>query len=707
MDFIPDAPTILNVKDKIRHAFQKSSMLHGSLLQFWAPTTTMEGRTLLTTQNQPFALSRTTCMSDRRGLCDYRLVSKEYKFYADAESGEEELGLPGRVFLQKLPESAPSVKYYSEKEYPQRNLALRCNINGSWALPVFEHSSHTCVGVLEIVSLYYSTSYWHDKYFLNHLYDVFQEFGLQCFDEYTHCKMRYRNENKALTDAFRELRMVFGSVCKIHKLPLALTWVSCSTCNDLLPVKLPVTGVEYFEEGNGCLTNFLEVSKGRHLRKGQVMGRILPFPNLLYCSDIKEFSIAEYPFLPYARQCKLSGWFAICLQSIYTGNEVYVLEFFLPVRSKDDENILSTLSLILGTMEEHFDTFKLASGQELVERLSLEVIHFQNGQKSHSIHTIQATRISRILELLKDGGLMLQLGQLDQPSMDVINNGMNVVSEAQNHNLPILETLQNGNVAMQLDSSKQPSMDPLSIGQNVATAEQNIIAINGSEEGTRNEQQRELTKTGARIEISLEDILRCSKMSRNNAARKLEVGISTLRRVCRGHGINRWPPRDIKKVRSFRPSPIENQGQTPQLNYDLPSPIENQGQTPQLNYDLPSNQASASVVHRKAAFQDADMVTIRAKYDNSMIKFRLSLSSRLVVLQQEVAKRLNLDPQTYNAKYVDEENEVILIACDEDLQDCMHTSRSLGNTSIVVQLEPKQPITPVITGLNTANQAFV
>ncbi|KAF7151404.1 hypothetical protein RHSIM_Rhsim02G0247800 [Rhododendron simsii] len=430
-------------------------------------------------------------MSDRRGLCDYRLVSTEYKFYADAESREEELGLPGRVFLQKLPESAPSVKYYSEKEYPQRDLALRCNINGSWALPVFEHSSHNCVGVLEIVSLYYSTSYWHDKYFLNHLYDVFQyiqvpklvvsiplqEFGLQCFDEYTHCKMRYpnltslstqyRNENKALTEAFRELRMVFGSVCKIHKLPLALTWVSCSSCNDLLPVKLPVTGVEYFEEGNGCLTNFLEVSKGRHLRKGQVTGRILPFPNLLYCSDIKEFSIAEYPFLPYARQCKLSGWFAICLQSIYTGNEVYVLEFFLPVRSKDDENILSTLSLILGTMEEHFDTFKLASGQELGERLSLEVIHFQNGQKSHSVHTIQATRISRILELLKDGRLMLQLGQLDQPSMDVINNGMNVVSEEQNHNLPSLETLQNGNVAMQLDSSKQPSMDPSNIGQNV------------------------------------------------------------------------------------------------------------------------------------------------------------------------------------------------------------------------------------------------
>ncbi|KAF7149988.1 hypothetical protein RHSIM_Rhsim02G0248000 [Rhododendron simsii] len=478
---------------------------------------------------------------DHQTLPHGKLVSTEYQFYADAESEEEELGLPGRVFLQNIPESAPSVKYYSEKEYPQRVDALRCNINGSWALPVFEHSSNTCVGVLEMVSLYYSTSFWHDKYFLYHLSDIFQqiqvpelvvsmqEFGMQFFDGYTHCRMRYRNENKALTAAFQELRMVFGSVCKIHKLPLALTWVSCSSCNDLLPVRLLVKGVEYFEEGNGCLTNFLEVSKGRHLRKGQVTGRILPFPSLLYCSDIKNFSIAEYPFLPYARQCKLSGWFAICLQSIYPGNEVYILEFFLPMRSKNDENILTTLSLILGTMEEHFETFKLASGQELGEILPLEVIDFQNGKKSHSVHMIQATRISSILELLRDGGLMLQLGQLDQPSVDAINNGMNVVSEAQNYNLPSLETLQNGKVAMQRDSSKHPSMDPSNIGQNVTTPERNIIAITSLEERTRKTQERELTKTGVRIDISLEDILKCSKMSRNNAAQKLE-GKSTLPR---------------------------------------------------------------------------------------------------------------------------------------------------------------------------------
>ncbi|CAL5442768.1 unnamed protein product [Camellia sinensis] len=81
-----------------------------------------------------------------------------------------------------------------------------------------------------------------------------------------------------------------------------------------------------------------------------------------------------------------------------------------------------------------------------------------------------------------------------------------------------------------------------------------------------------------------------------------------------------------------------------------------------------------------------------AKYINDItIKFRLSLSSGLVELQQQIAKRLNLEAGSYYVKYKDEEDHMILIACDDDLQDCISSYRLLG-TSIVVLLEPK-PIT--------------
>ncbi|KAF7123065.1 hypothetical protein RHSIM_Rhsim12G0172300 [Rhododendron simsii] len=317
-------------------------------------------------------------------------LGKEYKyFYADAESGEEELGLPGRVFLHKFPESTSDVKHYTLKEYPQLDLALRCSIRGSWAMPVFEHSSKTCVGVLEIVSLSYTPSFWHDKSFLGNLYGIFQFFSidivLAIFSEVSDVTIlpkQHMDENKALAAAFKELKMVLGS-------------------------------------------------------------------------------------------------------SSFTGNEAYVLEFFLPTSSKDDENILARLSMILGTMEESFKTFKLASGQDLGDVLTVKVIDFLNGQKSHSIQMIQATRLTPCLELLKDGGVILQIGQLDQPTMDAKNSGMDVVSEDHNYFLPSLEASQNGELKTELDSTDQTSMDPLNNGKNVTSAERNIILVASSEEGKR------------------------------------------------------------------------------------------------------------------------------------------------------------------------------------------------------------------------------
>ncbi|KAG5563472.1 hypothetical protein RHGRI_006035 [Rhododendron griersonianum] len=491
-------------------------------------------------------------LPDAFGWVFWSQLGKEYNnsFYADADSREEQLGLPGRVFLNKLPESTPDVKYYTLKEYPQRDLALRCEIESSWALPVFEHSSRTCVGVLEIVSPY--GIYRHDKEFLGRVYDIFQEFGLRCFDGYEHCKMQYWDKNEAPTAAFQELKMVYKAVCIIHNLPFALSWVSCHSGNDLLQSQFQFSILDYSTDKKDYddFLAFANVSKACLLKKGQVTGRILPFPNLLYCSDVKQFSIAEFPLVPYARWCELGGWFTMCIQSGYTGDELYVLEFFLPKSTENDENILTKLRLILGTMEKNFETFKLASGQGLGEALSVEVIDFQNGQKSHSIQMIPASRCIPGLELLQDGGVMLQQDQQDQPSMDVINSGMYVVSEAQNYNLPILDSLQNGKVTKQVDSSDQ------------------------------------------------------------------------------------------------------------------------------------------HVAHIKPSFQDADMVTIRATCEKNTIKFRLSLSSRLIEMQQEVAKRLNLEGGTYYIKYKDEE-DVILIACDEDLQDCLHTSRSLGISSIAVLLELK------------------
>ncbi|KAF7151538.1 hypothetical protein RHSIM_Rhsim02G0246400 [Rhododendron simsii] len=313
--------------------------------------------------NKPSAGQISDILQDDRSKPEYN------SSYADAECGEEQLGLPGRVFRNKLPEHAPDVGLYTLKEHPQRDLALRCEIVLSWALPVFEQSSHTCVGVLEIAYLMIDNYYsWHDKEFLGRMYAIFQDV----------------DENKDLTTAFQELNMVYESVCKIHDLPLALTWVSCRSCDDLLQSQFQFSVLNHCdEEDDDDYSFYLEFSKVFHLRKGHVAGRIRSFPNLLYCSDVKQFHIDEFPLVPFARDCKLGGWFTMCLQSSYTGDELYVLEFFLPKSTENNENILTKLRLILGTMEKNFKTFKFASGQGLGEALSVEVIDFQSGWRSN------------------------------------------------------------------------------------------------------------------------------------------------------------------------------------------------------------------------------------------------------------------------------------------------------------------------------------
>ncbi|KAE9455986.1 hypothetical protein C3L33_12103, partial [Rhododendron williamsianum] len=180
VDLNPNATAISEVRDKLRQAFHKLILypeLNESLVQFWAPTTeALEGRTLLSTQNQPFALGKT---SDKLGLCEYRMISKECKFYVDRKSGEQEeeqLGLPGRVFLYQLHESAPNVEHYSVNEYPQSHLGSHCPIKAAWAVPVFEHSSQTCVGVLELVSSMENVAFWYRRSFLGNLDRVFQVF---------------------------------------------------------------------------------------------------------------------------------------------------------------------------------------------------------------------------------------------------------------------------------------------------------------------------------------------------------------------------------------------------------------------------------------------------------------------------------------------------------------------------------------------------
>ncbi|KAL7167774.1 hypothetical protein ACSBR2_038269 [Camellia fascicularis] len=624
--------------------------------QFWAPTMTMDDRSYLTTQNQPFALSTFYTMSDDfkgrvKGVCGYRMISMDYILSMDRESSDEQLGVPGRVFNHGFPEFSPNVECYSIKEYPLRNHALLCQVKHCWAIPVFDPSTHLCVGVLEIISTAPSRAFLFGyDYDLLDLHNYLEEVGLESSSSILHADHHIHRNFISGTihckyvekiEALDEINKVLEVVREVHGLHFAQVWAPCRVdwrCRAL--VKGDIFHVILkFEKVVDCfkLLGMVDV----HLRKGQgVVGRAFYSHNVLLCKDVTQLSIIDYPLAHYARDDKLGCCFSICLQSSCTGNDIYVLECFMPPSNKDYYgNQQTALRKILVTMKKNFRTFKLASGEELGGHLYIEEISFQNGEKLDSVPMSQTTK-----------------------------------------SLPTLGPLQSGREMTQLDLSNQQSMDALNDESNVVSAERSNIDVTCSQEkGKAKRPKRVHNKTGVKIEIPLDDILQNSKKSIEVAADNLQVSRSTLKRVCRRYGFSRWPPRNKNMVGSSQPSES--------------SPGVDHQQILQLSYDQLFSQALAVVVHanpHNTVIRDANIVTVKAKYINDIIiKFSLSLSSGLVELQQQIANRLHLEDGTYYVKYKDEDDDLIVIACDQDLQDYISSSKSLGSTTIMVFIVPK------------------
>ncbi|WVY96820.1 hypothetical protein V8G54_028971 [Vigna mungo] len=85
-----------------------------------------------------------------------------------------------------------------------------------------------------------------------------------------------------------------------------------------------------------------------------------------------------------------------------------------------------------------------------------------------------------------------------------------------------------------------------------------------------------------------------------------------------------------------------------------------------------------------AATKEMKTVTIKATYREDIIRFRVSLTCGIAELKEEVAKRLKLEVGTFDIKYLDDDHEWVLIACDADLQECMDVSRSSGSNIVRV-----------------------
>ncbi|KAK4407287.1 protein NLP6 [Sesamum angolense] len=634
------------VRDRIKLGLQSLAWYFWDsvLIQFWELSIS-NGQCFLTTSSQPFALKRLF-----KGLSWYRKQCTNHRVAVEEGAKAEEIGPLGRVFLNGQPESSPDVRFYSIKEYPLRDHALRCGVRRYMALPVFElqMQSQHCVGVLELVS--FNTELLLMCFELcKSVDDAFKNFNLRILHMDSQSETQAEGRRLALSEI---KQMMFKVVNETPNVPLAQAWIPCQVCSGSDSGQCNCMGRAYYAcdpEWNkqyelinsdfltACLFHKLQGGKG-------VAGRVLSSINkLCFCRSIYAFDITEYPLAHYARKAMLAVSFAICLQSAHTGSDPYVLEFFMIPGNREESDPRFLISSLLRIMSHQLRSFKVASGQVFGEELLVDVVRF----------CIDDEAVYFQKSLFNRYPLGFKLLDPDSPAEQ------RTPSEGCRVEPPMIKFAGSGG---DVDASTQ-------LGNNTGADQQ---ARTGKRERKRPGFQisyLDLQTHFGKPEKEVADILG-GKFRDPNA-----VCLSTFKRACRRHNITRWPSHVRNKA---NPSMFE-------VKISDKHEEESSGVNPSC-----SNQSTAVQQHmiRNNPANDHNssslIFTIKASYQSKTVKFQLSISAGMAKLEQELAKRLKLKVGDFETAYQDEDGCPILLTCDEDLRFCVQALTSLGLTTIQV-----------------------
>ncbi|KAK6118695.1 hypothetical protein DH2020_047552 [Rehmannia glutinosa] len=501
---------LMQAINHLKHSIKDKDVL----IQIWVPVK-RGGRQVLTTNNQPFSLNPTF-----KNLQDYRDVSRNYQFAADQDS-KEFIGLPGRVFLNKLPEWTPDVRFFKREEYPRVSYAQQYDVRGSLALPVFERGSGNCLGVVEIVT--------------------------------TSQKLNYRpeleNVCRALEDcdesyqaAVTEIRNVLKCVCDTHKLPLAQTWAPC--------IQQSKGGCRHSDENythcvstidSACyvadpqVDGFHEACSEHHLLKGEgIAGQAFLTNQPCFSEDITAFSKTEYPLAHHARVFNLCAAVAIRLRSTYTETADFVLELFLPLNCKNAEEQREMLDSLSSVIQRTCHSLRVVTDQELAREASARERSSSLSGRSDDEKHPNPEGSSWIMQMMdpqhKGKGVAVSVDhQKEAGEFKVATQTQwdNSESEKFHHEPAFLE------------------QDP---EQCVTEGSSGSFFFSGGRHSIGAKTNTEKRRTKTEKTISLQVLRQYFAGSLKDAAKNIGVCPTTLKRICRQHGITRWPSRKIKKV---------------------------------------------------------------------------------------------------------------------------------------------------------------
>ncbi|CAA0834926.1 Protein NLP5 [Striga hermonthica] len=633
-----------SVLDRLNQALEhikERSRDKDMLIQVWVPVS-KDGKCVLTTHNQPFSLD----LNCQQRLAHYRDISVNYQFVADKDS-KEVVGLPGRVFMNRVPEWTPDVRFFTWDEYRRVGHAQKFDVRGTLAVPVLEQGSGSCLGVIEVVLTKQKIQFRTE---IESVCEALEAVNLKSAD--VSSKNNVKTVDLPYQPVLPEILDVLRSTCETHGLPLAQMWAPCSSrvqgrcwrCPDgisdncLSPVELAC------HVADPRIRDFHEACVEHHLLRGQgIVGKAFGTNQPCFSPDVSACSKTEYPLSHHARMFGLRAAVAIRLRSVSIGPDDFVLEFFLPTGCVDPEEQRKMLDSLSNTIQKVCRTLRVVTDKELEEEQSL----------------------------------------------------------------------------------------PMKIGS--VKSEESLLVENN----------RTVEKKRARAEktITLEILRQHFAGSLKDAAKNLGVCPTTLKRICRQHGIQRWPSRKIKKVghslqkiqrvidsvhgasgllqfesfytnfpdlassqtttrlpdpkspaRSPRPADTSSCSQNSSSSqcysseaqpvaysasipgHEGPSVKDEPGQGPVNGIETRQNLQPSVDGPRERGGQ-----RVKVNYGEDTIRLRMQSGWGYVDLLREITRRFGVGPGVeFHLKYLDDDAEWVLLTCDDDLAECVDLCRSSG-----------------------------
>ncbi|XP_076949318.1 protein NLP5-like [Bidens hawaiensis] len=684
----------VGVKERLAYAIEniKQSALHQhALIQIWLPET-REGTKILSTNDQLFSLGP-GCPQ----LSKFRNISETYCFATEDDS-KDVVGLPGRVFMGKVPEWTPDVRFFKPVEYPRVVHAQEYDVRGSVAVPIFYRDRRSCLGVIEVVMTTRKSNYALE---IEDCCKALEAVDLGSSEPSNTPKFEVTQGPGPYQPALPEILEILKTACETHNLPLAQTWVPCiqqgkdgsrHSDTNLIRCISTVDPACYVHDPH--FKDFQEACSEHHLLKGEgVVGRAFTTNQSCYVSDVTLMTKTEYPLSHHARVFGLCGVVAIRFRSTLTGNVDYVLEFFLPVDCKDQEKQMGLLNSLSGIIENTCRNLRVVTDNELLEEGSVVIDSLE--------------KVVKVEEMLAEK-------PVDLVSEQQIESG-------------------SGEGSLVNDGIKRP----------------------------------ERRRGGAKTEkaITLEMLKQYFAGSLKDAAKNLGVCPTTLKRICRQHGIQRWPSRKIKKVghslrklqlvmdsvhgtpgsfqidsfysnfsniptsdaktspfspskaiegvtksHSLSCSQTSSSGQScssethpfagdnvlkqawsdVELHVSLYSQEQEQEPTvfqKSCNKSLTELPPASTLTPTGGNARDNSTLRVKVTYGEEKVRFRLQKEWGYVQILEEIAKRFSIaDINCFHLKYFDDDSEWVLLTCDADLEECVDVYRSCNGGTIQLAL---------------------